>query len=416
MALMGFAAGVLAYIFLRMYVGRNTAVLLGGLIMLNYAMIYNSTYILADVPFAAFVFLALIVTVVGGGSGPSLLWSTILGFVLSITPMLRINGIAIAPAAAFFLIFSWGAVPRFKRFAHLLLILILSYLPFILWLIWKSGFPHSDSEGAYLAAVSERRFIDQTTIIIRAFVGYFSESTLALTGLSIKTGVLEIIAPLVMFIGLAKSLYSGERLLAPLAIIQGAGLLLSSAGERYLLFLLPALYLFLFKGTLVINSTFKKFTGKSYKPKTILLSVFVFLLIGNCVHLLVPIYQARTALAPNGPETPRSAPFFRASDWLKKNDANATVLTTHARVIHFLTGTQTINLVRSGVPEHKTWIKDAAEIAQLIKNKRPEYVFWDEKNSDMYRQVALASESLHLRLKEIPQASSPPRFKLYALE
>jgi 4-amino-4-deoxy-L-arabinose transferase-like glycosyltransferase len=415
MALTGFLNVLASYLLFRRVAGKNTALLLGTVVALNYALINNSCLVLADVPFALFSTIACLSLFKAAGKEPKILWAVITGAALSVLPLIRINGMGFGPAAAVFLFFSWKEAGLVKRLLFVGLVLAIAYLPIGAWTVWKASFPSSASEGSYYNAVAGRHWSDQLHIVLTAFISYFPETTLAFTGLNLKTGVLEFILPLVAAVGAVVLFRKGERLFVPLAFIQYSGLLLSTAGERYLLFLLPALYLFLAQATLSGVQLLEEKRRLLINPRRALIYLFAFLTLTNWAHSLVPIFHARTALEKGGPETERSLPYFRAAYWLKTSAPTAKVLTTHARVIHLLSGCPTVTLVRSGVPEQDTWVDDRTGIKKELEKTRPKFLFTDEKNAALYDQVKAAVHELGMDLKEIPEASSPPRFKLFEM-
>jgi len=415
MALTGFLNALASYLLFKRIAGKNTALVLGTVVAVNYALINNSALVLADVPFALFSTIACISLFRAAGKEPEIISAVIAGVALSALPLIRINGMGFGPAAAIFLFLSWKEAGLAKRLFFVGLVSALAYLPFGAWAAWKATFPVSVSEGTYSNAVLGRLWSDQLHIMLTAFISYFPETTLALTGLNLKTGFLEFILPLVAAVGAVELFRKGERFFVPLAVIQFSGLLLSTAGERYLLFLLPALYLFLAQGTLSLCRLLeRKLPLRINGPKT-LICLFAFLILTNCAHSLAPIFHARTALEQGGPETARSLPYFKACVWLQANDPTAKVLTTHSRVIHLLSGCPTVTLVRSGVPEHDTWVDDRSGIKKTLEQTCPKYLLTDEKNAGLYNQVRAAIRELGMDLKEIPEASSPPRFGLFEI-
>ncbi len=410
MSVMGLAAALLSVLVIKRVAGPTTAWVLGPLCVFNYTLFHNSAYVLADVPFAVFALVALLLLIRLGEKPPTLGGSLLTGASLSVLPLIRINGLGFIPSAAFFLLSRHGMARDWKAPVHAALVALTALLPFIAWLMWKSVFPASAAEGSYFNAVTGRMWSDQARIVATAFVEYFSEATLCLTGLSIKTYSLEIILPLVAFYGAIQAFIRGDRLFGPLTAIQGAGLLLSTAGERYLLFLLPTMFLFLFLG---LTELLERFTAwsESRKKRALLVTAGI-LLLCNMGHGIGQIYQARTPLENGGPETERSAAFFTAAGWLREHDTHGAVLSVHSRVIHFLAGNRTIALLRSGVPEHETWVDADAVLGRIFFEERPTYVFWDGKNAKLYSQAFDAARRLGIRFVEILEASSPPRYKL----
>ncbi len=379
MALMGFLNVPASYVLFRTVAGKNTALLLGAVVAVNYALVNNSTLVLADIPFALFSTMACLSLFWAAQKDPGIIVACITGLAFGVLPLIRINGMGFGPAAAMFLFLAWKRKGWAKCLFYLGLVLVLAYLPIGVWTAWKWSFPASASEGTYYNAVMGRHWSDQVHIILTAFISYFQETTLALTGLNLKTGFLELILPLLAALGAVQAFRNGERFFVPLAVIQFSGLLLSTAGERYLLFLLPALYLFLAQGYLSLSQWVSGKLRFELNRRTAITYFFGFLMLTNCAHDLAPVIHARNAMEKGGPETHRSRPYFKASNWLKDNDPKAKALTTHSRIIHFLSGCPTITLVRSGVPEQDTWVEDRSRIQEMVGRTCPKYLFTDEK-------------------------------------
>ena len=416
MALTGLLAAAAAYVFLVRWCGRGIGFFIGGLFALNHCLLYNSTFILADVPFALFTYLALN-AVIWAGRGQSILLSTVAaGLLVSTLPLIRINGLGVAPAVALFLACAWKHRRWKVQLVYIGLFLAVAYAPFGLWQAWKSSFPVSLSEGTYLSAVWDRTTADQLRIILAACRDYFPETCYALTGVNIRTGFLEFIPPLFVIWGMILSFGRGDRLLVPLTAIQFCGLVLSTAGDRYLLFLVPALYLFLAVG---ISDVCERVSGNSIStgaPEKVLAVCFVVLAALNLGHNIITIANARTPLEAHGAESDRSLPYFTVSRWLKQHDPHTTILTTRSRIVHYLSGCRTVALVRSGVPGHETFVEDQSRIRVLIQQLRPQYVFTDNKDAYLYSRVFAALKDLGLNMREISEAGSPPRYALFHIE
>jgi hypothetical protein len=186
-----------------------------------------------------------------------------------------------------------------------------------------------------------------------------------------------------------------------------------------MILLLPGLYLFLALGIVRVSRWISAKAGHDLqrwcRPRIILVSVFAALSVFNIGHNLATIVQARTPLEAQGAESSRDLPFFKAARWLKGHAGNAVVLTMYPRVIHYLSGLPTVELVRSGVPEHEVWVDAQQEIRRLIRDREPTFFFSDAKNDNLLSQVRLAAEGLGLRLEEVSEASSPPRFHVWKI-
>ncbi len=231
MALAGLTAAWFGYLFVVRLCGEDTALLAGGVFALNHILLYNSTFVLADVPYALFTFIALNAALSAAEDSSHYARLAVAGLLMGIPPLIRINGAAIPVATAFFLYCAWTNLSRQRRVIDTAVFLLISFLPFFLWQYWKSSFPISESEGTYLNAVAGRNWDDQLRVIFAALMEYVPETSFALTGVSLKTGFLELPIPLLVVFGMVKAFRKGERLLVPLTVIQFCGLLLSSAGN-----------------------------------------------------------------------------------------------------------------------------------------------------------------------------------------
>jgi 4-amino-4-deoxy-L-arabinose transferase-like glycosyltransferase len=412
-ALCGFLFTALTYVFVRRTVGPASAACVALLTAVNYSVTLNSTLALADIPFAVVSLLSLIAAATAP-RGPGIVQSIATGFLSGLPALFRINGLGFPPVIALYAYLAAPEASRRMRFFRAAAIFLAGLLPFALWLMYKSSFPESDSEGSYFNAVTRRTFADQAEIVVTAFLAYFRETNLALTGLNIRTGFAEGIVPAIMILGMYVAWRRGERLLVPLTIVQYCGLCLSTAGERYLIFLLPGLYLFLALGALHAGRWIAAYRP-TFEIQRALAGGFVLLLLGNFIHGLIPISHALAPIEAGGPESERSAPFFTAARYLKTQDADAIVLTTRPRILRYLSGRKTIALMRSGAPEHETWINDSSELRRLILERRPNWVFSDAKDAALYDEVfrILRNEGRNLRLVE--EGSTPPRYQLWEI-
>jgi Dolichyl-phosphate-mannose-protein mannosyltransferase len=414
-ALMGLLTAAAAYLLLLRMCGPGVAFVIGGVFALNHTLLHYSKFILADVPFALFTAVALNAALSASRGRNLALRVLAAGLLVSVLPLIRINGLGVAPAVAIYMVCTWKDQPWIRRFLYIGLFLIVAYVPFLMWQAWKAPFAASSSEGSYLAAVCDKNLWVQFLDIATSFRDYFPETCYALTGLEIKTGFLEIIPPLFVIWGMILSFVRGDRLLVPLTVIQLCGLLLSSAGDRYLLFLLPALYLFLAVGILDAAERILVPRANFPAPAKLLTACFGLIALFNVGHNMTSIFHARTALEANAAESDRSLPYFVAARWLKAHAPNAVVLTTHARIIHYLSACHTVALVRSGVPDREVWVNDEKQARALIQSQHPDYIFTDGKNAHLYSQVFKAVSHLGLSVQEIPGAGSPPRYRLFKI-
>lgn len=415
MALTGLLAAWFGYLFIARLCGDDAAILVGTAWALNYTLLSNSTLVLADVPYALFTLLGLNAALSAAGSSRRYLWLFVTSLLMGIPLLIRINGIAIPLATALFFYCSWKDISRPKRLFWIAAFLAISFIPFFLWQYWKWSFPISESEGSYLNTIAGRRWDEQWRVILSALIGYVPETSLALTGLSLKTGFLELFVPLLTVFGTVQAFRKGERLLVPLTVIQFCGLLLSTEGSRYLIFLLPGLYLFLALGALEFAKLLHRKYGAFPEPRKAIVGFFAVLALLNVGHDTEVVWKARNAVEKNGAETERSLPFFTAARWLKSHAPEATILTTQPRTIHYLSGCKTISLVRSGVPGHDIWLDTEERLSRIIRETKPDFLFADAKDDKYYSHVTQGLERLGFSLEEISPAASSTRYHLFRL-
>lgn len=416
MAIMGLLAAVAGYLFVRRLCGRDTALLAGGLFALNHVLLYNSTFTLADVPFALFTLIALQAILAASVGENRVAWTIAAAVLTGILPLIRINGLGVPLAASFFLYCSWKHEMKWSpRLCLLVLFLLLAFAPAGLWEIRKASFPASFSEGSYMSAIVGRKLSTQLLIMLEALRGYVPETSYAMTGVVLKTGFLEFLAPVLALVGAVTAWRNGDRLLVPLAAVQYAGFLLSPAGSRYLIVLIPALYLFLALGILRIWRWICRKVSASRARALTLVGFFSLLALLNVGHNVKTIVSARSAIESNGAETERGLPFYAAARWLKANAPRAIVLTTHPRITHYLSGCPTVTLVRSGFPEHEVWVKDSHLIQRLITERNPQFLFADSRRAALYQSATDAIHGLGMELKEIPIGVLNSRYRLFRI-
>lgn len=419
MALLGLLTAGVGYLFLLRLCGPDTALVAGGLFALNHTLLLNATYTASDVPFALFALLTLHWLLSAASSPRPVLWAAAAGILAGLTPLIRINGWGIPPAGVIFLFFSLKSAPLSARFSRSAVFLLLSLAPSAIWAVHKASYPVSYHEGTYLGAVSGRDIETQVSIILKAAWEYVPETTYLLTGASIKTGVLELILAALVLAGAIAAFRLGERLLVPLTLIQYCGLLLSPAGSRYLLMLIPGLYLFLALGIKRFSEWLSQRVAGSaerrLEPRRVLVVCFGLLGVLNVGANAITITQARTPLEAGGAETERDAPFFMAARWLRENGSGGTVMTMHPRVIRYLSGLPTVELIRSGVPEREVWINRPEQIQELILSRRPTYLFSDQANTRVYEPAFKALEGLNLAPVRITEAGTSSRFGLWRI-
>lgn len=90
-------------------------------------------------------------------------------------------------------------------------------------------------------------------------------------------------------------------------------------------------------------------------------------------------------------------------------------MSMHPRILHYLSGRPTIELIRSGVAIEQTWLRDQTELQKLISSRRPAYFFSDGLDQDLFKETAKALHNLGLDLEAIPEADASPRFHLWRI-
>jgi len=419
MALMGLLTAGAGYLLVRRLCGPDVAFLAGGLFAVNHVLLLNSTFTASDVPFALCTLIALNAVVSAARSQHRTLWIVAAGLLAGLPALVRVNGWGVAPAAAIFLICSRTDRSVSRHMVLVVTFLAVSVIPGALWVIHKASYPSSFHEGTWLAAISGRGLDTQLSIVLKAAWEYIPETSYALSGASIKTGFLEFVIPGLVLAGLVAAARREERLLVPFTLIQYGGLLLAPAGSRYLIMLLPGLYLFFALGLIRfyqwVIPKMGGFGSTQITRERLVVYCFALLAILNVGANIITIYQARNALQPGGAESQRDLPFFSAAQWLNRHASGGVVMSMHPRIIHYLSGLPSVELTRSGVPEHDAWVRNPELIRNLVKSRKPEFFFSDASDSKLLAGVSQALESLNLRLEEISEARSSSRFALWRI-
>lgn len=420
MALLGALTALAGYLFVRRLCGPDTGLLVGGLFAVNHVLLQNATFTTSDVSFALFTLLALNAAL-SAASQPRHSWATVAlaGLLAGLPALIRVNGWGIPPAVAVFILLGDTRVGVVRRVAATVVFLVFALIPPLAWEAYKATFPISQAEGTYINVMSGRSVWTHLHIVLTALWDYVHETTYAMTGTSLKTGFLEFICPIAALLGLIRAWQKGERLLVPLTAIQFAGLLLAPAGSRYLLALIPALYLFFALETLhVARWLSPRLRSRGYRcpsPGKVVVGCFVCFAFLNVGHNIISIVGARTALEANGAESERDLAFFQAGRWLRQHGDDGTVLSMHPRIVHYLSRHPTAELVRSGVPEQETWVETQEQIKRVIERNHPAFLFSDASNRILYDPVMKAIGGLHLGLEAIPEVNAGKRFRLWRI-
>lgn len=416
MALIGVVTAFLGLGLIWRLCGADTGLVIGGLFAINHTIVLNSTYTSSDIPFTLFVLFSLHLVLTAQRSPGSYVALVIAGVGAGLPALIRVNGWGLAPALAVFLWRSSDADRNSTKLFRISIFLFFAFIGPLAWEYIKSGFPVSGNEGEYLRAVSGRSFDTQVSVILGSAWEYLFELAQAITGISMRIVVVELLILFLVAIGLITAITSGERLFSILTIIQMCGLLLSSAGSRYLAPLIPGFYLFLGMGCLrlasMIRGTFPRF---SFSESRIIGALFLTLALTNLGANVQTIYQSRTALQPNGGESLKDASFFTAADWIKRNAGQGPVLSMNPRIIRYLTGVRTVDVLRSGVPEHIAWASTEKEISGIIQEHHPRYLFADSKNEDLRNVIFETIRKHGGKLIEVKEARSGDRFSLWEI-
>ncbi|MDQ7782738.1 MAG: glycosyltransferase family 39 protein [Desulfomonilaceae bacterium] len=418
-AVLGILTAFAGWLLTARLCGRDIAFIAGGLFAINHTLLHNAAFTTSDVPFALVSLLALNAVVSAGGGSKRVFWTIFAGFLLGLPALIRVNGWGIPPAAAIYLFTSWTDRAYSRRAVWIGVVLLLSVTPGLLWELYKANIPGSFHEGSYLTAVGGRDVYAQIHIILHSAWGYVAETSEALSGLTLKTGVLELVILVPVVIGMAAACLNGERFFLSLTVIQFGGLLLSPAGSRYIILLLPGLYVFFFFG---ITKCWGWIAGRArtrrpiaVSTRRVIVGTFIACAVFNVGHNMITIVGARSALEHEGAESSRDLPFFEASRWLRANAPDAVILTMHPRALRYLSGLRTVELVRSGFPEHEVWVNEQDKIRDLVTRTSPTFLFSDSKNREQYRHVMAAIESLGWEVREIAQVGSSDRFRLWMI-
>ena len=419
MSIVGIVTGFCGYLLIFRLLGRDLALVIGGLFAINNTLLLNSTYTTSDTLFTLFSLLSLMgVSAIRPGS-PRFPGLTLAGVMSGVPALVRINGWGLPVSSGLFLFSSMKKITLPKRVLFAVLFVFLALIVPCLWEIHKIGYPVSMTEGEYVKAVTGRTLGTQLSIISKAAWDYIPETASALAGVSIKTGFVEIIIALLAVIGFWVSWKRGERLFTYLTAVQFGGLLFSPAGARYILLLIPGLLLFMFQGLTITITQLNKRTSikwrKMFRLRGTLVVVALFLFATNMGQNVVTISQARCALESGGAESYRDKPFFVAARWLRSNANGEPVLTMNPRIIRYLTGLPTVETLRSGCPEETALPSTRNQIAAMIEKRKPAFLFLDDKDPALKNLIVEAAESLNFKVDVVPEASFGNRYSVSRL-
>lgn len=396
--------------------GPQLGIVIGGIFSINHTIVLNSTYTSSDVPFTLACLLSFHLILSVAQHKDSIIILAVAGFVAGAPALIRINGWGLPPALVIFLWSGYVHSNKTFKITRCLLFLALAFSLPISWECYKSYFPVSPYEGEYLRAVMGRSLENQIMVILGSTWEYLFETAYALTGISMRTGVIEFALCFCVILGLVEAYRKGERLFSVFLVIQMSGLILSSAGSRYMAPLIPGLYLFLGLGVLKLVGTWNLYLFKlKIHSSKITIFLFVIMAVTNLGADIQTIYQARTALQSQGPESSRDAPFFAAAKWIKSDDPQGPILSMNPRILRYLTGVRTIDLLKSGVPEHLAWASTEQEISTILEYHEPKYLFADSKNAPLQNVVFDTIKKNGRKLVEMKEAKVGDRFSLWKI-
>lgn len=415
MALFGLIMVGSGFLFLRRLGGNDLAIVIGGIFAISHVGLLNSTMTLSDVPFAVFSLVSLYAVIASVSGQMPYRWVLLSAVLASIPPVIRINGLGIPPVEALFLWFAFKGKSKTKALVICAIFLFISTIPTIAWQVWKSSFPVSHSEGAYLTNVVGRSLESHIHVTLKALVALGPTIAEAITGANIKTGFLEYLILLVTLIGLVRAWRLGDRLLAPLIVIQFCGLLLTAPGSRYVLFLIPSLLIMFLLGLEWLFLELRAKFGLGFSDHRALITMAIILFASNFGANFLTWYQCRFPVQPGGAQTERSLPYFKTARWLKENAPDAVVMTTKSRIIHYLSGCKTVALLKSGYPEQDIWVDEQKEVQELYKRTKPGYIFLDMKSEKLSNMITKAIKGLSMELHEVKEAQWGERFILHRI-
>lgn len=416
MAVLGTLTAILGLGLVFRLCGKDVGIVVGGIFSINHTIVLNSTFTSSDVPFTMFCLIALHIMLWLSDHRNSRAIFIIAALAAGLPALVRINGLGVPPALAIFL---WSLYPEqssMKRFARPLVFMGLSFVLPLLWEFHKSGFPVSSQEGEYFRAVAGRSLETQIHVMLNSVWEYLFETAYTLTGVSMRTVALELLLFSGIMTGFVVAFRQGERLLSAFFVVQAGGLLLSSAGSRYLAPLIPALYLFFGLGVIKQVALLKDvFHARWINREKILICAFVLFALTNVGANFQTIYHARTAVQAHGAELEKDRAFFAAAQWIRTNDPEARILSMNPRILRYLTGAKTSDILRSGVPEHLAWISSQNEISAILEKNSPNYLFVDSKNAGLKDTICETIQRHGYRLVEIEEARSGSRFSLWKI-
>ena len=362
-ALMGWLCGVVVFLALGRMHGKDVAFAVLLVLVVSHSLFKRSAYFLSDVPFALATWSAIYLAARAVSAGRlAWLWALATGAALAAVPLIRINGWGVLPAVAVALAAAWRR-RGWRGWGLVALVTAPAAAAPALWQAWAATAEVPD-KVTYVSAVMDRggEFLG---LYADCLIGYPKETAVAMLGFpDVPTGVdIAVLVPVV--VGLAVFLNRASVLLPVLVLVQYAGLALSTPGERYLIPLLPALYLFGLAGLVAIARAVarRSVSIARWRLAPLLAAVMLVVICINIGRDGKAIWQARTAV-PGGAEPAEMQCWFTACAWLRSHDGDPAhppvVLARQAGIVHYLAGARGVfseAVARSGaVSERPTYV------------------------------------------------------------
>lgn len=267
-ALMAWACGLIAFLALRRLYGRDIAFVVFLLFVLSRSLFDRSAYFLSDVPFALVTWSSLLLVVhAAQAARHRTLWILPAALALGICPLMRINGFAVAPAAAIALAFTWRK-ENWRGPTRAAAMLLISLAIPAAWLIW-AHVTRDPAQQTYLGQALARVPLTQLpAIYLDIMLRYPLTIGEAIFGFPDVPAVIGYAITFCILIGCAGEIRRRQLLLPALVLLQMAGLCLSAPGDRYLVPILPALYLLALIGIAAIAAYLKAWAAQPCHAKT----------------------------------------------------------------------------------------------------------------------------------------------------
>lgn len=401
-AAMAWLCGLLVFATLRRLFGNDLAFAVFLLFCVSHSLFHRSTYFLSDVPFTLVVWLALHAAVRAVTATRGVwLWTVATAFAVALCPVVRINGLAVLPAVLVYLLWHWRR-DGWRGWLRVGVVALPFAVPMVVLVVNELVMP-ADQQTYFRAAFTSRdpgyfvtaylwNLLWYPRAIVESVMGFIAPR-------SLLVGVYVFLVPLV--VGGWICLRRGHVLLASLVVLQLAGLCLSTPGDRYVIPLAPAFYLYALVGLVAILGAVQ--SRRHWLPRLtarqLMVAVCIALLFGQLArNVMKTILPARRADA-QGPERPKHRPLFAAGRHLASavvtpGEAPPVILTSKPKEIHYLS--------RARTRFHKTAVVEG-RLAEM-----PDYVLLprDDEYLPAIRDAIVASGRA-LAEVPMPEPASP---------